>query len=143
MLIPFYFLIGGWGTGDRVRATVKMMIYTLVGSLLMLIGGDRDRRPLRRADGRAHLQHPGARPQAPLPLGSQQWIFWFFAAAFLVKMPAFLVHGWMADAYKACPLPVLALLSGVLEQGRAPTASCGSCSASSRTRRSSTRRSSS
>ncbi len=38
MLVPFYFLIGGWGTGDRVRATTKFVIYTLVGSLLMLAG---------------------------------------------------------------------------------------------------------
>ncbi|MGE5407334.1 MAG: complex I subunit 4 family protein, partial [Syntrophothermus sp.] len=52
--------------------------------------------------------------QQGLPLGSQRWIFWFFAAAFLVKMPAFLVHGWMPDAYRAAPLPVLAVFSGVL-----------------------------
>ena len=50
MLVPFFFLIGSYGTGDRVRATIKMMVYTLVGSLLMLVGGDRDRRssPRRR-----------------------------------------------------------------------------------------------
>ena len=51
-----------------------------------------------------------------LGTGSQEWIFLFFAAAFLVKMPAFLVHGWMPDAYRAAPLPVLALLSGVLSK---------------------------
>ncbi len=44
MLVPFFFLIGSYGTGDRVRATIKMMVYTLVGSLLMLVGRDRDRR---------------------------------------------------------------------------------------------------
>jgi NADH-quinone oxidoreductase subunit M len=49
-----------------------------------------------------------------LSLGSQRWIFWFFAAAFLVKMPAFLLHGWMPDAYRAAPLPALAVFSGVL-----------------------------
>jgi NADH-quinone oxidoreductase subunit M len=48
--------------------------------------------------------------------GSQDWIFWFFAAAFLVKMPAFLVHGWMPDAYRAAPIPVVAVLSGVLSK---------------------------
>jgi NADH-quinone oxidoreductase subunit M len=53
---------------------------------------------------------------APVPLASQQWIFWFFAAAFLIKMPAFPLHGWMADAYRAAPLPVLALLGGVLSK---------------------------
>jgi NADH-quinone oxidoreductase subunit M len=52
--------------------------------------------------------------QHPVAAGSQRWIFWFFAAAFLVKMPAFLLHGWMPDAYRAAPLPVLAVFSGVL-----------------------------
>jgi NADH-quinone oxidoreductase subunit M len=51
-----------------------------------------------------------------LPDGSQDWIFCFFAAAFLVKMPAFPLHGWMPDAYLAAPPPVLALLSGVLSK---------------------------
>jgi len=48
--------------------------------------------------------------------GSQDWIFCFFAAAFLVKMPAIPLHGWVPDAYRAAPLPVLALLSGVLSK---------------------------
>src|SRR5205823_7410092 len=52
--------------------------------------------------------------QVPLSKGSQEWIFLFFAAAFLVKMPAFPLHGWMPDGYRAMPLPVLAVFSGVL-----------------------------
>ena len=48
--------------------------------------------------------------------GTQEWIFLFFAAAFLVKMPAFPLHGWMPDAYRAAPTPVLAVLSGVLSK---------------------------
>jgi NADH-quinone oxidoreductase subunit M len=51
-----------------------------------------------------------------LPTGSQEWIFLFFAAAFLVKMPAFPLHGWMPDGYKAMPLPVLAVFSGILSK---------------------------
>ena len=54
--------------------------------------------------------------QFPLPTGSQYWIFCFFSLAFLVKMPAVVVHGWVVDAYKACPLPVLILLGGVLSK---------------------------
>jgi NADH-quinone oxidoreductase subunit M len=115
MLIPFYFLIGSWGTGDRVAATLKMIIYTLVGSLLMLIAAIATGVLNAEATGDITFSIP-ALAAHPLALGSQQWIFWFFAAAFLVKMPAFLVHGWMADAYKSCPLPVLALLSGVLSK---------------------------
>jgi NADH-quinone oxidoreductase subunit M len=48
--------------------------------------------------------------------GTQQWIFLLFAAAFLVKAPAFPLHGWVPDTYRATPLPVLALLSGVLSK---------------------------
>jgi NADH-quinone oxidoreductase subunit M len=51
-----------------------------------------------------------------LPEGSQQWIFLCFAAAFLVKMPAFPLHGWMPDGYRAMPLPVLMVFSAVLSK---------------------------
>jgi NADH-quinone oxidoreductase subunit M len=113
MLIPFFFLIGIFGGRNRVAATTKMIVYTLVGSLLMLVGAiatailatpEGSELSFSLADLRANL----------LSEASQEWIFWFFAAAFLVKMPAFPIHGWMPDAYRACPLPVLALLSGVL-----------------------------
>jgi NADH-quinone oxidoreductase subunit M len=116
MLVPFYFLFGVWGRDrDGVRAssaTLKMIIYTLVGSLLMLVGAIAT--AILAADGGpvsfsiTDLQHH------ILSSGSQYWIFCFFAAAFLVKMPAFLLHGWMPDAYRAAPLPALAVFSGVL-----------------------------
>jgi NADH-quinone oxidoreductase subunit M len=117
MLVPFYFLFGAWGQ-DRPdgptasQATLKMIVYTLIGSLLMLVAAIAT--AIIAAKG-GHvtfsiqaLQHEG------IGLGSQRWIFWFFAAAFLVKMPAFLLHGWMPDAYRAAPLPALAVFSGVL-----------------------------
>jgi NADH-quinone oxidoreductase subunit M len=115
MLLPFFFLIGVFGGQNRVPATTKMIVYTLVGSLLMLVGAiatailatpEGGKLSFALADLRANL----------LSEGSQEWIFWFFAAAFLVKMPAFPIHGWMPDAYRACPLPVLVLLSGVLSK---------------------------
>jgi len=52
----------------------------------------------------------------PLSTGSQDWIFLFFAAAFLVKMPAFPLHGWMPDGYRAMPVEVLMVFSGVLSK---------------------------
>src|SRR6185312_11883814 len=117
MLVPFYFLFGSWGS-DReggptaAAATLKMMIFTLIGSLLMLVGAIAA--AIISADG-GHLTFSiAAIQQQGLDLGSQRWIFWFFAAAFLVKMPAFLLHGWMPDAYRAAPLPVLVVFSGVL-----------------------------
>jgi NADH-quinone oxidoreductase subunit M len=117
MLVPFYFLFGAWGT-DRAdgvtasAATLKMIVYTLIGSLLMLVGAIAT--AILSAHG-GHLTFSIAElAKHPLGDGSQRWIFWFFAAAFLVKMPAFLLHGWMPDAYRAAPLPVLAVFSGVL-----------------------------
>jgi NADH-quinone oxidoreductase subunit M len=114
MLVPFLFLGGGWGeTPNRVASMVKLFIYTLVGSLLMLSAavatgvlapGDTVTFDLAQLATRR------------LPTGSQEWIFLFFAAAFLVKMPAFPLHGWMPDGYKAMPLPVLAVFSGILSK---------------------------
>jgi len=115
MLLPFFFLIGSYGTGNRVRATIKMMVYTLVGSLLMLVGAIAT--AILAADEVGHVSFAMADLRAAvLPEGSQDWIFCFFAAAFLVKMPAFPFHGWMPDAYMAAPAPVVALLSGVLSK---------------------------
>jgi NADH-quinone oxidoreductase subunit M len=115
MLVPFYFLIGIWGGERRVEATTKFVIYTLVGSFLMLAGAvatgilatpDGGHVSFALSDLRANL----------LSKGSQEWIFLFFAAAFLVKMPAFPLHGWLPDAYRAAPTPVLVVLSGVLSK---------------------------
>jgi len=117
MLVPFYFLFGAWGS-DREdgptasAATLKMIVYTLVGSLLMLVAAIAT--AIIAADGGSITFSISELSQTPLGEGSQRWIFWFFAVAFLVKMPAFLLHGWMPDAYRAAPLPVLAVFSGVL-----------------------------
>ena len=115
MLVPFYFLIGGWGTGDRVRATTKFVIYTLSGSLLMMAAAialgvlatpDGGSISFSLADLRAH----------PVALGSQEWIVLLFALAFFVKAPLFPVHGWVPETYRSTSIPVLALLSGVLSK---------------------------
>jgi NADH-quinone oxidoreductase subunit M len=119
MLVPFYFLFGAWGY-DRSSeggltasaATLKMIIYTLIGSLLMLVAAIAT--AILAADGGSITFSISELAKEPLGEGSQRWIFWFFAAAFLVKMPAFLLHGWMPDAYRAAPLPVLVVFSGVL-----------------------------
>ena len=117
MLIPFYFLIGGWGQGpDRVKATIKLVIYTLVGSLLMLAAAIATG-VLAAQQGGGHITFVLSSLQhLPLSKGSQEWIFLFFAAAFLVKMPAFPLHGWMPDGYRAMPVEVLMVFSGVLSK---------------------------
>jgi NADH-quinone oxidoreductase subunit M len=120
MLIPFYFLIGGWGRDTvpptRVKATIKLVIYTLVGSLLMLAAAVATG-VLAAQQGGGHITFVLSALQAtPLSSGSQEWIFLFFAAAFLVKMPAFPLHGWMPDGYRAMPIEVLMVFSGVLSK---------------------------
>jgi NADH-quinone oxidoreductase subunit M len=114
MLVPFYFLVGQWGGPARIQAAVKMVIYTLVGSLLMLAGAVATAVLSARAgdlsfvlsDLRGNL----------LSDGTQKLIFVAFALAFLIKMPAFPFHGWMPDAYGEMPLPALAVFSGVVSK---------------------------
>jgi NADH-quinone oxidoreductase subunit M len=121
MLIPFYFLIGtNWDPAhprpNRVKATIKLVIYTLVGSLLMLAAAIATG-VLAAQQGGHHITFVLSTLQAlPLSTGSQEWIFLFFAAAFLVKMPAFPLHGWMPDGYRAMPIEVLMVFSGVLSK---------------------------
>jgi NADH-quinone oxidoreductase subunit M len=113
MLVPFYFLIGGWGGDNRVNATTKFVIYTLVGSLLMLVAAVA-LGVLSTPPG-GHLSFLFSDlSQHSIGFGVQDWIFLLFAAAFLVKAPAFPFHGWMPDTYRTTPIPVLMLLSGVL-----------------------------
>jgi len=119
MLVPFYFLFGAWGQdlphgATAVGATMKMIVYTLVGSLLMLVAAIAT--AILSSDGGQVSFSLADLQQHALGTGSQRWIFWFFAAAFLVKMPAFLLHGWMPDAYRAAPLPALAVFSAVLSK---------------------------
>ena len=116
MLVPFYFLTLVWGGPDRGPAVLKLFIYTLVGSLLMLVGAIAT--GVLAASGTGHhvtfvlseLQ------QLPLSKGSQEWIFLVFALAFLIKMPAFPFHGWMPDGYLQMPIPVLAVFTAVLSK---------------------------
>jgi NADH-quinone oxidoreductase subunit M len=124
MLIPFYFLTGiDWNPAhprgtreERVKATIKLVIYTLVGSLLMLAAAIATG-VLAAQQGGGHITFVLSSLQAlPLSRGSQEWIFLFFAAAFLVKMPAFPLHGWMPDGYRAMPIEVLMVFSGVLSK---------------------------
>ena len=113
MLVPFLFMTGSWGGPGRVAAIIKLFIYTLVGSLLMLAAAIATG-VLAPGDGISFALSDlvGRR----MPAGSQDWIFLCFAAAFLVKMPAFPLHGWMPDGYRAMPLPILAVFSGILSK---------------------------
>jgi NADH-quinone oxidoreductase subunit M len=115
MLVPFYFLIGGWGSGDRVRATTKFVIYTLSGSLLMLAAAIA-LGVLSTPEGGDISFSIADLVQRSVGEGTQQWIVLLFALAFFVKAPLFPLHGWVPETYRSTPLPVLALLSGVLSK---------------------------
>jgi len=116
MLIPFYLLTGIYGGPGRVLATTKLVIYTLVGSLLMLAGAVALAVLVSHQTGQPINFTYSALRAAPLGRGTQEWIFLLFAAAFLVKMPAFPLHGWMPDGYREMPIEVLAIFSGVLSK---------------------------
>ena len=117
MLVPFYFLVGQWGSGvreDVIAATYKLIIYTLVGSLLMLAGAVAT--AVLSADGGSISFVLSDLAKADLGESTQRWIFVTFALAFLIKMPLFPFHAWMPDAYRTMPLPALAIFSGVLSK---------------------------
>lgn len=115
MLVPTYFLIGLWGEGRRVYATTKFVLYTLVGSLLMLV-----------AIVWLTMVHYEATHQLTfdietlvhthIPDDIQMWMFAFFFLAFAIKIPIFPFHSWLPHAYVACPIPVLILLTGAMSK---------------------------
>jgi len=116
MLVPFYFLVGGWGREEtRVAATTKFVIYTLVGSLLMLAGAVA-LGALSAGDGQSISFALSDLSERTLEPGTQYWIFLLFAAAFLVKAPAFPLHGWVPDTYRSASIPVLVLVGAVLSK---------------------------
>jgi NADH-quinone oxidoreductase subunit M len=115
MLVPFYFMIGGWGTGDRVRATTKFVIYTLAGSLLML-GAAIALGVLSTPDGGEISFSIAELQQRSVSEGTQQWIVLLFALAFFVKAPLFPLHGWVPETYRSSPIVTIALLSAVLSK---------------------------
>ena len=110
MLIPAYFLLWLWGVGERpAQAAIKFVLFTLVGSLLMLVGvvGVYAFSGARSFDLPALASHH-------LSPAVQFGLFFLFAAAFLVKAPVFPLHGWLRDAYVSAPTPMLLLLAGVM-----------------------------
>ncbi|MGH2914215.1 MAG: complex I subunit 4 family protein [Solirubrobacteraceae bacterium] len=116
MLIPFYFLTGMWGGERRVRATTKLVIYTLVGSFFMLVGAIATG-ALAASQHHTHLTFVLSALQGlQLSHTSQTWIFLCFGIAFLVKMPLVPFHGWLPDGYKAMPIPALAVWSAILSK---------------------------
>ena len=116
MLVPIYFLVGQWGEGDRVAATTKLVIYTLVGSLLMLAAAVATGVLVGREAGGGLTFAISELIGSNLSQTTQNWLFLGFALAFLIKMPIFPFQGWMPDGYRSMPLPVLVFFSGVVSK---------------------------
>ena len=114
-LIPMYFLIGIWGGEGRIYAAVKFVIFTLVGSLLMLVAllylgyaaGDAVNDGVFTTDYFKLLAYN-------VPLGKQTWLFFLFAFAFAIKVPMFPLHTWLPDAHVQAPTGASVILAGVL-----------------------------
>lgn len=115
MLIPMYFIIGVWGGKERIYATTKFFIYTVIGSLLMLVAFS--------FLYYLHYQQNGVfstslielyRTAAGLPADTQLWLFLATALAFAIKVPLFPFHTWLPDAHVQAPTPGSVILAGVL-----------------------------
>ncbi len=107
-LIPMYFLIGIWGGERRVYAAVKFFLFTLSGSLLMLLAILYMGISAGTFDWNALLANREAFAGASL------WLFLAFAAAFAIKVPMWPLHTWLPDAHVEAPTPGSVILAGVM-----------------------------
>ena len=106
-LIPMYFLIGIWGGPGKTYAAVKFFLYTMAGSVLMLIAIiwlGLSQGTFSMPDLLAH----------PVPAGLQTWLFLAFAAAFAIKVPVWPLHSWLPDAHVEAPTAGSVILAGVM-----------------------------
>jgi NADH-quinone oxidoreductase subunit M len=113
VLIPMYFIIAIWGGERRVYAATKFIVYTLIGSVLMFLGG--------LAVYFEHARQTGVftfeiaeLTRTSLPASMEWWVFWAFFAGFAVKVPMLPLHTWLPDAHTEAPTAGSVILAGVL-----------------------------
>ena len=106
-LIPMYLIIGIWGGQDRIYASYKFFLYTLLGSVLMLIA-------MLWMANYAHSTSIPVLMRTDFPVHAQTWLFLAFFASFAVKMPMWPVHTWLPDAHVQAPTAGSVILAGVL-----------------------------
>jgi NADH-quinone oxidoreductase subunit M len=116
MLIPMYFIIGIWGGGERIYAAVKFFLYTMAGSLLMLVailwlGHYASTLPGGKFTANLLVLY-GLGPSIPAAL--QSWMFLAFTLSFAIKVPLFPLHTWLPDAHVQAPTAGSVILAGVL-----------------------------
>ncbi|MGA8258611.1 MAG: NADH-quinone oxidoreductase subunit M [Arenicellales bacterium] len=107
MLVPMFIIIGIWGGPNRIYATIKFFLYTLTGSLLMLVAFIY---LYNRSGSFSILDFQ----QLHIPLHVQLWLFFAFFAAFAVKVPMFPVHTWLPDAHVEAPTGGSVILAAIM-----------------------------
>jgi NADH-quinone oxidoreductase subunit M len=113
MLIPMYLLIGVWGGPRRIYAAIKFFLFTMVGSVLMLLAIFALYFHFGKTTG-AYTFDVLQLYAANVPLGLQYWLFAAFALSFAIKVPMFPVHTWLPDAHTEAPTAGSVILAGVL-----------------------------
>ena len=114
VLVPMYFLIGGWGYDKRVYAATKFFLYTMLGSAFMLVGIIATAVLARRDIGYITFDLVTLAEQASFTTNTARWLFVSFAIAFAVKVPIFPLHTWLPDAHTQAPTGGSVILAGVL-----------------------------
>jgi NADH-quinone oxidoreductase subunit M len=107
-LVPMYFLIGIWGGPRRTYAAIKFFLYTMAGSILMLLA------ILWLGLRGETFSIPALIEQGGIPGNIQTWLFIAFAAAFAIKVPMWPLHSWLPDAHVEAPTAGSVILAGVL-----------------------------
>src|SRR5512137_2600149 len=107
-LVPMYFLIGIWGGPRRMYAAVKFFLYTMAGSILMLLA------ILWLGIYQGSFEMPELIAKGGIPANIQIWLFLAFAAAFAIKVPMWPLHSWLPDAHVEAPTAGSVILAGVL-----------------------------
>ncbi len=107
-LVPMYFLIGIWGGSQRIYAAIKFFLYTMAGSILMLLA------ILWLGINQGTFYLPDLIAAGGIPSNVQYWLFLAFAAAFAIKVPMWPLHSWLPDAHVQAPTAGSVILAGVL-----------------------------
>ncbi|MEY4015497.1 MAG: NADH-quinone oxidoreductase subunit [Actinomycetota bacterium] len=114
VLVPMYFLIGGWGYDKRVYAATKFFLYTMLGSAFMLVGIIATAVIARHDIGYLTFDLVTLAEHASFATNTGRWLFVSFAIAFAVKVPIFPLHTWLPDAHTQAPTGGSVILAGVL-----------------------------
>jgi len=114
VLVPMYFLIGGWGYDQRVYAATKFFLYTMAGSAFMLVGIIATVSLAQRDLGVVTFDLVRIAEGASFSTNAARWLFVSFAIAFAVKVPLFPFHTWLPDAHTQAPTGGSVILAGVL-----------------------------